>query len=63
MFESMPTPKSNLSIVELPNRVPVTERVGREPAKPVLIIRRGGRAFRQCRVCGKLSRVAPGDSQ
>jgi len=63
MSESLRVAKCNLRIVELPDKIRVTKRVGAPDAKPTLVIRRGGRAFYRCHVCGRLRRVAPGDSR
>ena len=63
MPESVQDSAPNLDLVELPGTIPVTERVGGESTKPVLVIQRDGRAFRRCHACGRLRRPDPEDSQ
>ena len=54
---------SNIEPVDLTTTVRVTERVGEEAPRTVLVIQRDGRAFQRCHACGRLRRIAPGDSQ
>lgn len=56
-------PKSNIRLVDAPAQIPVTVEVGEKPSLSFLIIQHGGRAFRRCQLCGKLSRVARGGSR
>jgi len=63
MRESIQADGPNLDPVALPGTIPVTERVGREPAKPAVVIQRDGRVFRRCQACGRLNRLAHEDSQ
>ncbi len=63
MSELMPTRESNIELVQLPLRWPVTEQVGQFGAGPLAVIQRGGRVLRRCRCCGRMIRVYPGDLQ
>ena len=63
MPKSVQADMPNLDLVELPGTIPVTERVGGESTRPVLVIQRDGRAFRRCHACGRLNRPDPADSQ
>jgi hypothetical protein len=59
MDEVAGVPRSNVTLVGAPVRVRVVAPVGGRRAKAVLIIQRGGRAFRRCQACGRLLRVDP----
>ena len=63
MSESLRIPKCNLTIVQLPSRIRVTEHVGEPSAKSAGIIQPGGRVLRRCHACGRLYRVDRGDSR
>jgi len=63
MNQAADTAGSNVTLVGAPVRVRVIRPTGDRPATTVMIIRRGGRAFRRCQACGRLLRVDPEGSR